>query len=451
MRNLRKLFCIACTVFFFTACEETYNDKLFWPGEISQEYGSYIKPYTLDLTYSGEKLIGKTVSFKTEDSETGTLTLNDVIPGEKETPIGRIQLYESGNKDSYTFSGTNITMGGATVKYSGSITPKAMKLDVNVAMPNDNKFINSYSLANVTRGPGKQMKLKSGKYEWTDVSDMLLTSAIYFDGDAELTREGYQITGIPEMFKSLFGYFLPQVLKSITFETDGNIRASYSTDEMMLGNLKFSEIDPNNIAPIIMPILNLMSGKLTAQQLNEVTKDRSWNTSPKNLVYWSKKNNKVYIKLNLPGIISLAMTNSGQQADQQLIAGITDAILKSNTSKLQSLLGAANTVVDNAILDFISKIDSSTFQILFDWVNTGIPMNIKNENGHTNLYFDKETLAPIIAMLPQVCILIQSILPDSMTMLGTMLNGYIGTSPSSIPNTYFAATKFNFGLDFIPQ
>ena len=43
----------------------------FWPGEISQEYGSYIKPYTLDLTYSGEKLIGKTVSFKTEDSENG--------------------------------------------------------------------------------------------------------------------------------------------------------------------------------------------------------------------------------------------------------------------------------------------------------------------------------------------------------------------------------------------
>ena len=55
MRNLRKLFCVACAVFFFTSCEETYNDKLFWPGEISQEYGSYIKPYTLDLTYSGEK------------------------------------------------------------------------------------------------------------------------------------------------------------------------------------------------------------------------------------------------------------------------------------------------------------------------------------------------------------------------------------------------------------
>ena len=98
MKNLRKLFCVACAVLFFTSCEETYNDKLFWPGEISQEYGSYIKPYTLDLTYNGEKLIGKTASFKTEDSETGTLTLNGIIPGEVTTPISRIKLNENGEK-----------------------------------------------------------------------------------------------------------------------------------------------------------------------------------------------------------------------------------------------------------------------------------------------------------------------------------------------------------------
>ena len=145
MRNLRKLSYVACAVFFFTSCEETYNDKLFWPGEISQEYGSYIKPYTLDLTYSGEKLIGKTVSFKTEDSETGTLTLNNIIPGEKETPISRIQLYENEKKGYYTFSGTNITMGGATVKYEGIITPKNMQLSLNVTMAYANSIANTYT------------------------------------------------------------------------------------------------------------------------------------------------------------------------------------------------------------------------------------------------------------------------------------------------------------------
>ena len=106
MRTLKKLLYVACTASLLTSCEETYNDKLFWPGELNQEYGSYIKPATLDLTYSGEKLVGKTVDFKTDDSEKGTITLNDIIPGEKTTPI-QIDLCEQG--DSYTFSGKNIT------------------------------------------------------------------------------------------------------------------------------------------------------------------------------------------------------------------------------------------------------------------------------------------------------------------------------------------------------
>lgn len=59
MRTLKKLLYVACTASLLTSCEETYNDKLFWPGELNQEYGSYIKPATLDLTYSGENLLEK--------------------------------------------------------------------------------------------------------------------------------------------------------------------------------------------------------------------------------------------------------------------------------------------------------------------------------------------------------------------------------------------------------
>ena len=84
MRTLKKLLYVACTASLLTSCEETYNDKLFWPGELNQKYGSYIKPATLDLTYSGEKLVGKTVDFKTDDSEKGTITLNDIIPEKKQ-------------------------------------------------------------------------------------------------------------------------------------------------------------------------------------------------------------------------------------------------------------------------------------------------------------------------------------------------------------------------------
>lgn len=39
MRTLTKTFCEVCTAFLLTSCEETYNDKLFGPGELSQEYG----------------------------------------------------------------------------------------------------------------------------------------------------------------------------------------------------------------------------------------------------------------------------------------------------------------------------------------------------------------------------------------------------------------------------
>lgn len=35
MRTLKN-FCVACAAFLLTSCEETYNDKLFWPGELNQ-------------------------------------------------------------------------------------------------------------------------------------------------------------------------------------------------------------------------------------------------------------------------------------------------------------------------------------------------------------------------------------------------------------------------------
>ena len=169
MRTLKRLFYVACTAFLLTSCEETYNDKLFWPGELNQEYGSYIKPATLNLTYSGEKLVGKTVDFKTEDSEKGTLTLNDIIPGEKQTPLP-ISLCEQ--EDSYTFSGKNVTMGGATVTYSGAITPKTMKLDLDVVIP-QSKWKKSYGISNFTKGKKMTVTYSGGQYVWKETNEIL--------------------------------------------------------------------------------------------------------------------------------------------------------------------------------------------------------------------------------------------------------------------------------------
>ena len=334
MRNLRKLFYVACAVFFFTSCEETYNDKLFWPGEISQEYGSYIKPYTLDLTYSGEKLVGKTVSFKTGDSETGTLTLNDVIPGEKETPISHIQLYENEEKGYYTFSGTNITMGGATVKYSGSITPKTMKLDLNVVMADPQKLVNKYDFALYEMVQDLTNEFHPVQYKGACYFDMKPKEGIGTDEASLMYLLGNLAPGILQTL-------IPQLIKDIKLEKDGTITAYYSSD-------------PINEELLFLP-LNGDEAEVVQKQIQTVIENRTYEKSPNGLAYWGQANNKLILKLNIPAIITEIIKNSQQQIDGELINGITEAILKTDPIRLKSLLSTLNAIVNNDILGYLGN------------------------------------------------------------------------------------------------
>lgn len=340
MRNLRKLFYVACAVFFFTSCEETYNDKLFWPGEISQEYGSYIKPYTLDLTYSGEKLVGKTVSFKTGDSETGTLTLNDVIPGEKETPISHIQLYENEEKGYYTFSGTNITMGGATVKYSGSITPKTMKLDLNVVMADPQKLVNKYDFALYEMVQDLTNEFHPVQYKGACYFDMKPKEGIGTDEASLMYLLGNLAPGILQTL-------IPQLIKDIKLEKDGTITAYYSSD-------------PINEELLFLP-LNGDEAEVVQKQIQTVIENRTYEKSPNGLAYWGQANNKLILKLNIPAIITEIIKNSQQQIDGELINGITEAILKTDPIRLKSLLSTLNAIVNNDILGYLVMVDDASF------------------------------------------------------------------------------------------
>ena len=442
MKNLRKLFCVACAVFFFTSCEETYNDKLFWPGEISQEYGSYIKPSTLDLTYSGEKLIGKTVSFQTEDSKKGTLTLNDIIPGEKETSF-RINLSEQ--EDNYTFSGETVSGAGATVKYAGSITPKTMKLDLNVTMP-QNQWMKTYQMSELTRGRGKDVirNQTTGEYEWGESDNQILTAALYTDMDLEMVKEaGSLYATVSVIIKGMGGYLLPQLLKSVTLESDGNITAEYTSDELQLGEQKFSEIDMDNPASqqqvINFIMMKLMFNTLSADDITAATQGRNYADSPRGLAFWYLKNDLLYVKLNLPSIISLAMQGQGQTVDAHLIAGIADAILKSNPFLLKTLLGVVSESLDNSLLSMIANMDHQSFQMFFSWIKEGIPMQIEKENGHTHIYLNREALSPLIAFIPHLQPVMEGI-PN----FGPMLyNSYLGP----LYDNWSIITQLDLGLD----
>ena len=442
MKTLRKLFYVACTTFFLTSCEETYNDKLFWPGELSQEYGSYIKPSTLDLTYSGEKLIGKTVSFQTEDSKKGTLTLNDIIPGEKETSF-LINLSEQ--EDNYTFSGETVSCAGATVKYAGSITPKTMKLDLNVTMP-QNQWIKTYQMSELTRGRGKDVvrNQTTGEYEWGESDNQILTAALYTDMDLEMVKDaGSLYATVSVIIKGMGGYLLPQLLKSVTLESDGNITAEYTSDELQLGEQKFSEIDMDNPASqqqvINFIMMKLMFNTLSADDITAATQGRNYAESPRGLAFWYLKNDLLYVKLNLPGIISLAMQGQGQTVDAHLIAGIADAILKSNPFLLKTLLGVVSESLDNSLLSMIANMDHQSFQMFFSWIKEGIPMQIEKENGHTHIYLNREALSPLIAFIPNLQPAMEGI-PN----FGPMLyNSYIGP----LYDNWSIITQLDLGLD----
>ena len=415
MRNLRKLFYVACAVFFFTSCEETYNDKLFWPGEISQEYGSYIKPYTLDLTYSGEKLVGKTVSFKTGDSETGTLTLNDVIPGEKETPISHIQLYENEEKGYYTFSGTNITMGGATVKYSGSITPKTMKLDLNVVMADPQKLVNKYDFALYEMVQDLTNEFHPVQYKGACYFDMKPKEGIGTDEASLMYLLGNLAPGILQTL-------IPQLIKDIKLEKDGTITAYYSSD-------------PINEELLFLP-LNGDEAEVVQKQIQTVIENRTYEKSPNGLAYWGQANNKLILKLNIPAIITEIIKNSQQQIDGELINGITEAILKTDPIRLKSLLSTLNAIVNNDILGYLVMVDDASFTALFNCIKNGIPMNITHtKDGHTYLYLDYQTLTPVINILSGIKVDL----------------GGLSLDLAMIAEQWKLMQLFNLGLDLVPS
>ena len=442
MKTLRKLFYVACTTFFLASCEETYNDKLFWPGELSQEYGSYIKPSTLDLTYSGEKLIGKTVNFQTEDSKKGTLTLNDIIPGEKETSF-RINLSEQ--EDNYTFSGETVSCAGATVKYAGSITPKTMKLDLNVTMP-QNQWIKTYQMSELTRGRGKDVvrNQTTGEYEWGESDNQILIAALYTDMDLEMVKDaGSLYATVSVIIKGMGGYLLPKLLKSVTLESDGNITAEYTSDELQLGEQKFSEIDMDNPASLQQVInfimMKLMFNTLSADDITAATQGRNYTESPRGLAFWYLKNDLLYVKLDLPGIISLAMQGQGQTVDAHLIAGIADAILKSNPFLLKTLLGVVSESLDNSLLSMIAQMDYPSFQMFFSWIKEGIPMQIEKENGHTHIYLNREALSPLIAFIPNL----QPVMEDIPNFGPMLYTSYIGP----LYDNWSIITQLDLGLD----
>ena len=148
-------------------------------------------------------------------------------------------------------------------------------------------------------------------------------------------------------------------------------------------------------------IIEIANANKTDAEFKSLLRQRTYVPSPIGLAYWNQTDdNSFVLQLNIPAIISLITQNNGQEIDNQLIIGISEALIKSDPVRLKLALSALNTVLNNQILTYILKVDDVTFTMLMSWLKNGIPMEIsQTTKDHTYIYFNKESLTPFVNII----------------------------------------------------
>ena len=351
-------------------------------------------------------LTGKTVTFSATGSTDGKLLLNNIIPGENETTISNVEVKNS------EFSGTATTTY-ANVEYAGSVKDKIMTLKLTVVMNDPNGWAKTYRLADYTTGQ-------------IDGAVRALTGGLYMNWNAPEYNAAGSLSGL---IRTIGGIIFPQLLQTVTLETDGNITANYYK-----GAIQFDE-------KMIMAMLMFNRPAPTAEEVNALIPTNGWLESPKNLAHWFVKDNKLYVKLNITAIISQSM---GENADG--MSEIISQVLQGEPAVIKTLLGRMLDV------DF-SSISDELIIMLQDWINNGVPMNVSNNNGNTQMYLDKSAFTPLVydpnaeetagmnAELIKVWMLLSEakIIPEEATAALLLL--------INIPQNWDKTDAFDLGLD----
>lgn len=418
MKN--KLWLLILGVALFTACSDDDDKPLIAPSDLNATFGA--GETTLNMTYSGSALIGKQVKFSTTNSKTAILTLTDVIPGQAETTIDDVQLVE--DNDKYTFEGTTSlsrsTASQGSIAYNGFVKKGELSLNLTVTMPDSQGWAKAYRLGDYTT-------MEAGKNRVVATGAGYVNYVITNDGKEE--DQG-------QLYKSVLSLMLPQVLQSVTLESDGNVRASYVTgrDIQFEMGWVFSYTSPTMVP--------------TEEDFTALIPTEGWIQSPKNLAYWFEKDGKLYLKLDIPAIIAQA----GGSAEDATLSTIITTILNGDVTTIKALL--------DKMLPGISEISDATFTMLLDWVKNGIPVNVKSASGHTYLYLDRAAFDPIMVdnetpkddfeygnkadlMKLLMAMIKADLIPEDYQAVVILAVGMC----QNWPNT----SSFDFGLDLIAQ
>ena len=114
---------------------------------------------------------------------------------------------------------------------------------------------------------------------------------------------------------------------------------------------------------------------------------------------------------------------------------------------VKELLTTLNQSLKNETLGFLLNVNDTSFKAIFNWLTTGIPMQVISKDGHTFIYLDKEGFTPIAKLLPDLSPLIVSLLPEDMQSLGGIISIFL----NGISDAFLSPEKIEFGLEIVPN
>lgn len=440
MKKLSILFisCLAGISTLLTSCDNDHYGPA--PVDVTANYSNKLSNPNpnLDLIYNGESMSGKSVDFSTVTGETAIITLYDILPGEKAIKIVSIPL--TGDTEGYSFSGNG--MGNETLstfRYEGRVTKGKLSLSLsNIQMGNANLWANTYKLPEVINGMKNIVvtdpnDIWGETYIWQDTDGQVLNASCYFYADIEATADGATTQTWGAAIQSILSYILPQVLQEVTLGTDGNITASYSSDPL-------SGVDMDII-------FGFLSAPITQDMITPNIVNRTYSPSPKGFANWHQKDGKLILKLNLANIITQIAGSSDTYMDANIINTIIEAVSEMDAMKVKKLLTTLNQNLNNETLGFLVSINDDSFKAIFNWLTTGIPMQVTSKEGHTYIYLDKEGFTPIAKLLPDLSPLIVGLLPEDMQGLG----GVIAIFLDGISKAFLSPENIEFGLELVPN
>lgn len=135
-KSLYLVVFICCMVCIMTllSCgdDEPMNIRQSWFTGTYTSYPSGERHHNqLYITYNGDSLYGKTVYFELPfESETASITLRDIIPGENKVQIDDVLLSEASDGKGYQFAGNFVTKRNKMIHYSGLVDLGVLYLDL---------------------------------------------------------------------------------------------------------------------------------------------------------------------------------------------------------------------------------------------------------------------------------------------------------------------------------